>query len=244
MPDVADATNATPDAQTPNLADVPNATADVQTDASAKDDKSQKLLMTGVMILSIALSIGLFILLPTLLASFTSKLTDSHILRNLFEGIIRIAIFLGYLALVSRMPDIRRVFMYHGAEHKTIFAYEKGLPLIVENVRPQARQHPRCGTSFLFVVMIVSILVFSVVSWSNPLIRMALRLALLPVVVAISYEFNRFVGRHDNAFTRVLSAPGRALQNLTVYDPDDSMIEVAIEALALVIPEEAGSDKW
>jgi uncharacterized protein YqhQ len=182
--------------------------------------------------------------LPTLLASLTSRLTDNHILRNLFEGVIRIAIFLGYLTLVSKMKDIKRVFMYHGAEHKTIFAYENGLPLTVENVRPQERHHPRCGTSFLFVVMIVSILVFSFVSWSSPLIRMALRLALLPVVVAISYEFNRFVGRHDNAFTRALSAPGRALQNLTVYEPDDSMIEVAIEAMNLVIPEEAGSDKW
>jgi uncharacterized protein YqhQ len=209
-----------------------------------KDEKGQKALMTVVMVISIAISVGLFILLPTLLAGFIGRFISSHILRNIIEGVVRIGIFLGYLALVTRMPDIRRVFQFHGAEHKTIFCYEKGLPLTLENVRPQAREHPRCGTSFLFVVMIVSILVFSVVTWSNPLIRMVLRLALLPVVVAISYEFNRLVGRHDNKFTRALSFPGRALQKLTVFEPDDSMIEVAVEALTLVIPDEKGEDKW
>jgi uncharacterized protein YqhQ len=142
------------------------------------------------------------------------------------------------------MKDIQRVFAYHGAEHKAIFCYEKGLPLTVENVRAQPRRHPRCGTSFLFVVMIISILVFSVVNWTNVWVRMGLRILLLPVVVGISYEINRWVGRHDNLLTAVLSWPGRMLQHLTTNEPDDSMIEVAIEALTLVIPEEKGADAW
>ena len=163
---------------------------------------------------------------------------------NLIEGVIRIAIFLTYIWLATRMKDIHRVFEYHGAEHKTIFCYEAGLPLTVENVRPQPRNHPRCGTSFLFIVMIVSIIVFSVVSWSNPFIRLLLRLVLLPVVVSISYELIRWAGRHDNIISKILSAPGKALQRLTVFEPDDGMIEVAIEAMKLVIPEEKGTDEW
>ena len=205
---------------------------------------AQKILIGVAVFLGICLSVGLFILLPTVLAGFVSSFIPSFFLRNILEGVLRIAIFLVYLALCSRMQDIKRVFSYHGAEHKTIFCYEKGLPLTVENVRGQSRFHPRCGTSFLFVVMIISILVFSVVRWSNVWVRMGMRLLLLPIVVALSYEFNRWVGRHDNAFTRALSAPGRFLQNFTTNEPDDSMIEVAIEALKLVIPEEKGSDAW
>ncbi|MDR0936559.1 MAG: DUF1385 domain-containing protein [Oscillospiraceae bacterium] len=207
------------------------------------DEKGQKALMTVVTVLSVALSVGLFILLPTLLAGFINRFIPTVLLKNLVEGVVRIAIFLTYLILVSRMPDIQRVFSYHGAEHKTIYCYENGLPLTVENCRSQKREHPRCGTSFLFVVMIVSIFVFSVVSWTNPLLRIVFRLLLLPVVVAISYEFNRFVGRHDNAFTRFLSAPGRAIQRFTVFEPDDSMLEIAIAAMELVIPEDK-SDEW
>jgi len=209
-----------------------------------KDEKGQKTLMSIVVAISVALSVGLFILLPTLLAGIAAHFIESSVWRNVIEGVIRVAIFLGYLTAVSHMPDIKRVYRYHGAEHKTIFCYEKGLPLTVENVRPQQREHPRCGTSFLFVVMIVSIVVFSVVTWSNPFIRMGLRLLLLPVVVAISYEFNRIVGRHCNWFTNILSAPGRLLQKLTVFEPDDEMIEVAITAMELVIPEVQGEDKW
>ena len=160
-----------------------------------------------------------------------------------------VVIFLLYLWAVSHMKDVERMFAYHGAEHKTIFCYEKGLPLTVENVRPQSRFHPRCGTSFLFVVVIISILVFSLVSlrvglWDNPWVRIGLRLLLLPVVVAISYEINRWVGRHDNLCSRILSAPGKWLQRLTTNEPDDSMIECAIRALELVIPEQKGSDAW
>lgn len=155
------------------------------------------------MVLGIALSIVLFILIPTLLAGLTDSFIHSPVVRNLFEGLLRIVIFLLYLWGVAHMKDVERMFAYHGAEHKTIFCYEKGLPLTVENVRPQSRFHPRCGTSFLFVVVIISILVFSLVSlrvglWDNPWVRIGLRLLLLPVVVSISYEINRWVGRHDN----------------------------------------------
>ena len=206
-------------------------------------------ILAWAVVLGIALSIVLFILLPTLLAGLTKSFIQSPVVRNLFEGLLRIVIFLLYLWAVSHMKDVERMFAYHGAEHKTIFCYEKGLPLTVENVRPQSRFHPRCGTSFLFVVVIISILVFSLVSlrvglWDNPWVRIGLRLLLLPVVVSISYEINRWVGRHDNLCSRILSAPGKWLQRLTTNEPDDSMIECAIRALELVIPEQKGSDTW
>ena len=194
--------------------------------------------------LGIVLGVLLFFMLPTFIAGFVGKNISSSILKNLIEGLIRIVIFLGYMFMCSKMSDIKRVFSYHGAEHKTIFCYEAGEELTVENVRKYSCHHPRCGTSFLFVVMIISILVFAVVSWSNVFIRMALRIVLLPVVVGISYEINCFVGRHENLFTKILTAPGLALQNLTTFEPDDEMIEVGIEALKLVIPEQEGADKW
>ena len=207
-------------------------------------EKLEKFIIYFAVVLGIGFSVGLFILLPTLLAGLFSPFVSSFIVRNLIEGLIRIGLFSGYMILVSKMKDMKRVFSYHGAEHKTIRCYEAKLDLTVENVRAQSRLHPRCGTSFLFVVMIISILVFSVVSWSNPFVRMLLRLVLLPVVVAISYEINRAVGRHDNWFTRMLTAPGMWFQNFTTNEPDDSMIEVAIEALSAVIPQEEGADKW
>ena len=160
-------------------------------------EAASKFVVGLAVVLGIAFSVALFILLPTLLAGVFARFVDSFILRNLMEGVLRIVIFLLYLFLVSRMKEIKRVFSYHGAEHKTISCYEKGLPLTVENVRVQSCHHPRCGTSFLFVVMIISILVFSLVQWSNVWVRMALRLVLLPLVVGISYEINRFVGRHE-----------------------------------------------
>lgn len=208
------------------------------------DKKADKLIVTLAIIIGISMSIVLFMLLPTLLAGLFDKLIKSRILINLIEGVIRIAIFLMYLWLATRVKDVHRVFEYHGGEHKAIHCYEKGLELTVENVRLQPRQHPRCGTSFLFVVIIISTLMFSLVRWSNPLMRVLIRLLLIPVVVAISYEINRFAGRHDNLLTRILTAPGMALQRLTVFEPDDGMIEVAIRSLELVIPEEEGSDKW
>lgn len=213
------------------------------------EEKAKDIIIGVAVVLGIALSVVLFILLPTLLAGLTDGFIHSPVVRNLVEGLLRIVIFLLYLWGVTRMPDVARMFAYHGAEHKTIFCYEKGLPLTVENVRPQSRFHPRCGTSFLFVVVIISILVFSVVSlkvalWDNVWVRVGLRLLLLPLVVAISYEINRWVGRHDNLCSRILSAPGKWLQRLTTNEPDDEMIECAIRALELVIPEEQGSDAW
>jgi len=207
-------------------------------------EKAQKFIIGLAVILGIVLSVGLFILLPTLLAGFVTDLTESVILRNLTEGLIRIVIFLLYMYFCTKQQDLKRVFKYHGAEHKTIFCYEKGLPLTVDNVRPQSRFHPRCGTSFLFVVIIISIFVFSFLSWSNVWIRMATRILLLPVVMGLAYELNRWVGLHDNWLSTILAAPGKALQRLTTAEPDDDMMECAIEALQLVIPEVKGQDAW
>lgn len=207
-------------------------------------EKAEKMIITLAVIIGAGISVGLFILLPTLLAGFLDSIIKSSVMRNLTEGILRIVIFLVYLWLATKMKDIRRVWQYHGAEHKSIFCYEKGLDLTVDNARAQSTLHPRCGTSFLFIVMIVSILVFSLASWSNVWVRMLLRLLLLPVVVGLSYELLKLAGRYDNLFTRILSAPGKALQRLTTAEPDDSMLEVALESLRLVLPDKAGEDLW
>ncbi len=212
-------------------------------------EKAAKVIVTLAVVLGIAMSIGLFFLLPTLLGALVSLAVPGNMLvRNLAENLLKIVIFVGYLALCSRMGEMKRVFSYHGAEHKTIFCYEHGLPLTVENVRVQPRHHPRCGTSFLFVVIFVSILVstavFSVWPVYNALLRFLIHLLMLPAIVGVSYEFNRWVGRHDGPVSRVLTAPGLWLQNFTTFEPDDSMIEVGIKALELVLPEEKGSDRW
>ena len=208
------------------------------------DETAEKLIIYTAVVLGILLAVGLFALLPTLLAGLLGRVVALGFWRGLTEGVIRMAIFLGYLWACSRLKDIQRVWMYHGAEHKTIFCYEKGLPLTVENARAQSRFHPRCGTSFLFIVIFISILVFSLVQTQGTLARMGLHLLLLPVVVAVSYELIKWAGRHDNRLSRILSAPGKAVQRLTTAEPDDAMLEVAIEALKLVIPEEKGSDAW
>ena len=211
-------------------------------------EKATSVVMAFAAVIAMAFSVGLFFLLPTFIAGLFGRLHNSALLHNVIEGVIRIVIFMLYLILISRMKDMRRVFSYHGAEHKSIFCYEEGLPLTVENVRKQPRHHPRCGTSFLFVVIVVSILcssvVFTYVEWSNMWVRFGLHLLLLPLVVGISYEFNRLVGRYDNGLTRLLTKPGLWMQNFTTFEPDDSMIEVGIEALRLVIPEEQGKDTW
>ena len=207
-------------------------------------EKAEKALIAISVVLGIAISIGLFMLLPTFLAGLVSKYIEISILKNLLEGALRIIIFLAYMWLATRLKDIKRMWAYHGAEHKTIFCYEKGFPLTTENVRVQSRLHPRCGTSFLFIVMIVSILVFSLTSWNNIWIRIGLRILLLPVVVAISYEIIKLAGRYDNILTRIVSAPGKALQKLTTQEPDDEMIETAIEAMKLVIPENEKEAEW
>lgn len=211
-------------------------------------EKMASLVVTLAVILGIGMSIGLFFLLPTLLGTAVTVVTDSMLVRNVAESLLKLAIFVGYLALCSRMKDIHRVFEYHGAEHKTIFCYEAGLPLTVENVRKQPRHHPRCGTSFLFMVIAISIIVSTIVFaiWPvhHPLLRFLAHLLMLPVIVGVSYEFNRWAGRHDGPITKLLTAPGLWLQNFTTFEPDDSMIEVGIKALELVLPEVKGEDAW
>ena len=212
--------------------------------AHFEGEKAKKMIIGVSVALGLVLAVAIFMVLPYLVTGLFTKAIGSSFLKNVIDGVLRIIIFLIYIRLVTMSKDIHRVFEYHGAEHKSIHCYEKGLSLTVENIRPQPREHPRCGTSFLFVVMIVSFLVFSVVSWNNRIVAFFLRLALLPVVVAFSYEINRWAGRHDNLLSRILSAPGRALQKLTVFEPDDSMIECAARALTLVIPEQEGADRW
>lgn len=207
-------------------------------------EKLEKAVIYFSMILGICMSVGLFILLPTFLSGLIPGIHGNYFVRNLTEGLLKIVLFMGYLILVSQMKDMKRVFSYHGAEHKTIRCYEAKLPLTVENVRPQTRKHPRCGTSFLLVVVCISILCGAVIRVDNTLARMGIHLLLLLPIVAISYEFNRLVGRHDNWFTRILTAPGQWMQNFTTQEPDDGMIEVAIKALEEVIPAEEGSDQW
>jgi len=224
------------------------------------DKKFQQLVVGIAVAMGLGLSILLFFLLPMVIGSFFDRWIQSNLLLNLVEGIVRIVLFSGYMVLVSRMGEMKRVFAYHGAEHKTIRCYEAGLPLTVENVRQQTRLHPRCGTSFLLVVMIISILLFSVASsllltvipglaaihgsFLYRLIMIVFKLLLLPLVVSFSYEVNRWVGRHDNVFTRILSAPGMWFQNFTTNEPDDSMIEVGITALEAVLPANEGEDRW
>lgn len=208
------------------------------------ESKAEKLIIYIAVVLGIALSVFLFIVVPTFLVSLLKPLTKTFLLRNLSEGIIKVVILLVYMSAVSHVSDVKRLFSYHGAEHKTIFCYEHGKDLTVENVRPESRFHPRCGTSFLLVVVLVSILVNSVVRVTNPFARVGCHLLLLPVVVGISYEINRWCGLHDNRLSAILSAPGKWLQRITTNEPDDDMIECAIRAMELVIPEKAGTDAW
>ena len=207
-------------------------------------EMAEKIIIYVAVGLGIVLAMGLFALLPTFLAGLLGRAVRLGAWRGLCEGVLRLGIFLLYLRLVRNMPDIRRVWMYHGAEHKTIFCYEAGLPLTVENARKQSRFHPRCGTSFLFLVIFISILVFSLVRTEGTLARMGLHILLLPVVVALSYEVIKWAGRNDNWLSRIVSAPGKAVQHLTTAEPDDSMLEVAIASLELVLPAEKGADAW
>ncbi len=207
-------------------------------------EKMEKAVIYLAAVLGIAMSVGLFILLPTLMVGLIPNLDGNYFAKNIAEGLVKIVIFLSYMILMSKMKDMKRVFSYHGAEHKTIRCYEAQLPLTVENVRAQTRKHPRCGTSFLLVVICISILVGGLIRVDNTFARMGLHLLLLLPIVSVSYELNRWVGRNDNWFTRILTAPGQWMQNFTTYEPDDSMIEVAITALEQVLPEEAGADQW
>ena len=206
-------------------------------------DKLMNVLMTFAMIIGVCLSLGLFFFLP----SFITKLADTYIFggemgwwRNLCEGVMKIVIFILYLLLTSLMKDIRRTFEYHGAEHKTIFCYEAGEELTPENVKKYKRFHPRCGTSFLFIIIILNILIFSlpIFTWENVIIRFGTKLLTLPLVVGVGYEFLRFAGKHPNPVTNFLSIPGMLMQRITTREPDEGQIEVAIHALKAAMPEE------
>ena len=193
---------------------------------------------------AIIFSIGLFMLLPNALATVIGIFIKKPIILNLAEGLIRMLIFLGYMLLVSRMKDIQRVFEYHGAEHKTIATYESGAELTVENAREHSRLHPRCGTSFLLIVMVVSIITFSFLKWGVMWQNMLMRIALMPVVAGVSYEIIKIAGRSRNRVVRVLTLPGLWLQKITTREPDDSQLEVAIASIKAVIPEDKEEDKW
>ncbi len=209
-------------------------------------DKGKDALIYISVILSLALSIGLFIILPNLLASLLhfSKTGLGVVYYNLFEGLIRILLFFAYIYLATLLDDIKRVWQYHGAEHKSIHCYEHGDELTVENVRKYSTKHPRCGTSFLFLVMIVSIIMFSFLGWYHPLINALLRLLLIPVVAGVAYEILRFAGRHtDWLAMKIINAPGMLFQYLTTREPDDAQIEVAITAITNVLVDN-DADKW
>ena len=224
------------------------------------NEKFQQFIIGTAAFMGMGLSVVLFFLLPMIIGGFFDGIVKSTLGINLIEGVVRMVIFMVYMIAISRMGEMKRLFAYHGAEHKTIRCYEAQLPLTVENVRIQTRMHPRCGTSFLLVVMILSILVFSVASsgllallpglaamrgtFLYRLIMILFKLLLLPLVVSIAYEINRWVGKNDNALTRFLTAPGLWMQNFTTNEPDDSMIEVAILAVQQVLPEQEGSDAW
>lgn len=208
------------------------------------NETAQKLIIAVAMVMGLGLSLFLFLFLPTLIVGLLPAVKANFYARTALEGLCKLVIFFLYLALCAKMPEIARVFSYHGAEHKTIFCYEKMQDLTVENVRNQPRLHPRCGTSFMFVVIIVSILVGSLIHVSNVWARMLCKLLVLPIIVGISYEINRWAGRHDNLLSRILTWPGKQVQRITTNEPDDGMIECAIRAMELVIPEEKGSDTW
>lgn len=219
-------------------------TEDERKKAEAKEEKMKNAAIYGSVVVALMFGIGIFMLLPTVLVGFVKQHIASGVLATLLEGVIRIAIFLAYISLVAQMKDIRRVFEYHGAEHKTIFCYEAGEELTVENARRFTRLHPRCGTSFLLIVMVVSIILFSFISWDNYLTRLGLRLLLLPVVAGISYEIIKFAGRSQNKLVRIVIQPGLWLQKITTREPDDSQLEVAIASLKAVLTGNAEDDKW
>ncbi len=200
-----------------------------------KKDSSNTAYLVGTLAVSLIIAIGVFMLLPAFLANFLYKVIDNDFVVNLAEGLLRLAIFLGYVALIAQMEDIKRTFMYHGAEHKSINCMEAGMDLTVENVRKASRFHKRCGTSFVFIVMFISIFVFMFVRTDVMWLRLVSRVALIPVIAGISYEFIRYAGKHQNACSNILSAPGLWVQKLTTKEPDDDMIEVAIKSVEGVI---------
>ncbi len=258
-PEVTEAIPETPD--TPEVIEEAPASNEKAKKEKPKKENSAGATTTVVMIigviLGVALALGLFIALPSYIFKGFAWLVGidvsaiapddygMNLLRSAFEGVLKIIILVAYMALVSLMKDIRRVFMYHGAEHKTIFCYEAGLELTVENVRTQRRFHPRCGTSFIILVLLVSILLgFFIPATIDTWLRVIIKIALLPLTIGIGYELIKLAGRKDNLFTRIISAPGVWLQHITTVEPDDSMIECAIAAMNEVIPEDKNADNW
>ena len=207
-------------------------------------EKAQNFVMALAAVLGGMLALVLFLVLPTVITGALARFLPLDGWRALLEGVLKVAIFVGYLALVRKMKEMKRMFRYHGAEHKTIACYEAGEELTVENVRRHTRFHPRCGTSFLVLVLLISILVSSVLPWSSTGLRVVLKLLVLPVVMGISYELIKLAGRCDNIVTRIISAPGLWLQRLTTAEPDDSMIETAIAAVLPVLPEKPEDGLW
>jgi len=187
--------------------------------------------------LSLVISVGIFILIPTTVGGIFSKIIDNKLILNLIEGILRLSILFAYIVIISKNSDIKRVFQYHGAEHKSIHCYESGLELTVENARKFTTFHPRCGTNFLFIVMFTSVVLFSFFGWPNPLIRIIMRILFIPIVSGISYEIIKFIGKYNNKFTKIVAYPGMMLQKFTTQEPDDEQLEVALTALKAVINE-------
>lgn len=205
-----------------------------EAEKAKKEKRQEDAMMGGTVALSVVLAVAVFMILPYYISVFFQRFIASQTLIALLEGVIRLAIFIGYVAAISLMPDIKRVYMYHGAEHKCINCIEHGMDLTVENVRKSSRQHKRCGTSFLLIVMLISILFFMFIRVDNGLLRLLLRILLIPVIAGVSYEFIRLAGRSDNVVVNLISKPGLWLQKLTTREPDDSMIEVGIASVEAV----------
>ncbi len=201
-------------------------------------EKAESVMIAVSIIIAIGMAIGLFILMPAFLAEAGRRVTDSRPLLNLFEGVIRIGAFVGYVLLISRLKDIKRVFSYHGAEHKAIYTYESGQDLTVENAQKFTTLHPRCGTNFMLLVMLIAIMVFSFFRWNSPLEKALIRIALMPLIAGISYEVLKFSAKRDSLFFRIIKYPGLMLQKITTNEPDDSQVEVALMALAAVVGED------
>ena len=218
-------------------------------DEARKQEKKEKLIMNLTVVVSVLIAVGIFMVLPYFLSNFLKNYIASHFMMTVIEGIIRMAIFLAYISLVSHMKDIQRTFMYHGAEHKSIACYEAGKELTVENVRESCRFHPRCGTSFIFVMLIFSIIFSTILSKIFPSIAqvrvlwMLLKLAFIPLLMGVGYEFIKYAGKHDNLLVKILSAPGLWMQRLTTKEPTDDIIEVGIESLKAVITDNPEDDE-
>ncbi len=207
-------------------------------------DKGMNFVMAIAAVLGGGLALVLFMILPTLIVQLIELFLPLGGFKTLAEGVLKITILVAYMAAVSKVPDIARVFGYHGAEHKTISCYEAGEELTVENIRKFSRLHPRCGTSFILIVIVISVLLAGVLPWGNTFLRIVLKVITLPIVVGISYEIIKFCGRHDNFFTRIISAPGMWLQKITTNEPGDDMIECAIQAITPVLPENKQDGSW